>query len=934
MEFFDNKKFIFFISLFHHLRKMRSIADTLEKRGANTLFLTAQNHNGCSPNINFEATLIEAGLPYKEVTDYLDEYVVRNIAEEKQNILREFRGKARCRSDVSGIITHTVEKDLMFALVDGIEMSHLMEKVLVEERPDAVFVLHELNFWARILALCCARLGVPLISFQEGLFYEKLSDRVLKGLGEHSSLICLWGRDAREKIIRAGGRSEPIRVTGASHLDVIKSYTGKKINELKREFQIDIGPKVITFITPRLYTFPIPVDFFKSFVEYISRHPDHQFLIKFHPAESDGQIEVFKNQVFECSERGFRPSNLLFFHPESVEDILALSDLILSCGTTASGETLAFRKPLIEVNWKKINYNLNLARIGVAQEIVGKDDFEKIDMVLKKGQAPEIRSNVEKFILDNFYKADGKATERILLEVENTLKNEKSPRKSQVRERREAAGKMNQRKKRKSPDISVIVPTYNRKEQLRRTILAYQQQTISPDKFELVVIDDGSSDGTDQLVEDLKEKAAFRIIYHYQENQGPAAARNWAIANASSDLVLITGDDIIPAEVLLEEHLKAHEKYSEKNKAILGRIDWPSHICVTPLMHYITQASGLQFGFHLIKNPKNASFWFFYTSNISLKRSFMLDNGLFDTSFTHAALEDTELGYRLQKRGLRIVYNSDAVGYHDHSITLESFCRRQFRVGKMAVVFAQLHPKLSHSLGVDQDTDPLPVSLVEALEKGAKELEKINFENLRGLTIDGSSLAQRISSSLNIIYGSMIRDSYNRGILEQKQRRLSDNAMVSVVMPASNDVDQTKKCLEAIIENTPEDLYEVVIIDNSSTDETKEFLACLEGDVKIITNETNAGMSIVFNQGARIADGEYLVFLGSDAKPQEKWLEEILQIAEEGNNIAVVDKADSLLFRRETFLEVGMFNTKSIDPLKDQEIYQKVKDLGYQVNIA
>jgi glycosyltransferase involved in cell wall biosynthesis len=922
LGYFSNKKFIFFISLFHHLKKMESIVTALAEEGANPIFLTAQNHNGCSPNLNFEATLIEAGLPYKEMTDYLDEAIVKRIAAEKQDILHRIGRKARDEFNFSSIIAHTVEKDLMFALVDGIETSHLVRSMLVKEKPDAVFVLHELNFWARILALTCAGSGIPLISFQEGLFYEKLGGKTLRGLGQYSTLICLWGEDARERIIRAGGRSEVIKVTGASHLDVVKSHTKNRIKELKKEFGINSASKVATLITPRLYSFPIPFDFFASFLEYVSRNPEYQFLVKFHPAESESQIEAFKNKAFGQAGRNAGPSNLLFFHKENVEDLLAVTDAALSYGSTASAETLALGKPLLEVNWNKISYNLNLSKMGVAQEIVDQEDLEKIAETLENGQDCEIESNVEKFIRDNFYKVDGKATERILSEVEDVLKNNRTPR---------LAEKNIYGKGRELPEISVIIPTFNRKERLESTILAYERQSLAANRFELIIVDDGSSDGTGAMIEDLKRAVSLKIIYHRQENRGPAAARNWAIANARSEIVLLTGDDIVPSRDMLEEHLKFHKRFSEKSKAILGHIDWLPQVQVTPLMLHVTKARGFQFGFHLIKNPENVSFWFFYTSNISLKRSFVLDNGLFDTSFTYAAHEDVELGYRLQKKGLRIVYNPQAKGYHDHPITLESFCKRQYRVGNMAVILAGLHPKLAHLLGVGQSVEALPHSSVEILMRGVKELEKIDPENLWEIAVDGASFSERISFMLNVLYEKLIRDSYARGILDQMQSRQCSKVPVSIILCVNNEVAGTRQCLEAIIDNTPDDLYEVVIVDNAAPAETRQFLSRLEGDVRVITNETKEEMNAVFNQGAEAAGGRYLLFMESKSMPRKRWLEDMFQAAEKGQNAMVVDGNEFLLVRHDVFSQAGMFDSASTHPIQDGRLWQRAKDLGHEV---
>jgi len=156
----------------------------------------------------------------------------------------------------------------------------------------------------------------------------------------------------------------------------------------------------------------------------------------------------------------------------------------------------------------------------------------------------------------------------------------------------------------------------------------------------------------------------------------------------------------------------------------------------------------------------------------------------------------------------------------------------------------------------------------------------------------------------------------------------------SIIMPVHNEVEQSRKCLETVIENTPEDIYEMIIVDNASTDGTRSFLRCLEGNIKIITNKTNLGLAIAFNQGAEIADGKYLVFLDQHASLPERWLEEMLGVVREKASIAAVGNTDFLLFRRVVFLQAGMVNPGSTDPMKNEELFERIKKLGYQIDLA
>src|SRR4029079_2640509 len=110
---------------------------------------------------------------------------------------------------------------------------------------------------------------------------------------------------------------------------------------------------------------------------------------------------------------------------------------------------------------------------------------------------------------------------------------------------------------------------------------------------------------------------------------------------------------------------------------------------------------GLQFGYRLIEDGAVVPFNFFYTSNISIDRQLLAEHP-FDTTFPAAAWEDIELAYRLDKLGLKIRYNAKAVTRHYHPMTVDSFARRQYTVGKSGAIFYRKHPELGHFLGVHE----------------------------------------------------------------------------------------------------------------------------------------------------------------------------------------------------------------------------------------
>jgi glycosyltransferase involved in cell wall biosynthesis len=246
--------------------------------------------------------------------------------------------------------------------------------------------------------------------------------------------------------------------------------------------------------------------------------------------------------------------------------------------------------------------------------------------------------------------------------------------------------------------FSIVIPTYRRPETLFPVLDALARQS-GPPAFEVVVVDDGSGDDTPHRLSAYRPPYPFR--YFSQENAGPASARNRGVRSAKGRIILFLGDDTVPEPDLLAVHASAHADRRPYPVAVLGYTTWPQGLRVSPFLHHINEY-GLQFGYGLIRDPEQVPFNFFYTSNVSLPRELLLQAGLFDTSFPHAAWEDIEVAYRLMQRGMRMLYRPEAVARHYHDITFASFRRRQEKAGEAAAIFYRKHPELGDFLAVPQ----------------------------------------------------------------------------------------------------------------------------------------------------------------------------------------------------------------------------------------
>jgi len=240
--------------------------------------------------------------------------------------------------------------------------------------------------------------------------------------------------------------------------------------------------------------------------------------------------------------------------------------------------------------------------------------------------------------------------------------------------------------------ISVVIPTYNRWGRLQSTLAALADQTQLP--TEVVVVDDGSTDNTWEQLNELvgSGRLPYTLRIHRQRNEGPATARNAGVRNASGHLILFLGDDTTPERRCVEAHIQKHRDIG-MDCAIVGFTDWSrKSISVTPFLE-VVNSEGYQFGYGAMRDGQDQPFTCFYTSNISIPRSLLMQEP-FNQVFKHAAWEDSELGYRLSLAGLRIIYTRGAVTHHVHPMTVRTVLARMQSVGEKSATIFELHPSL------------------------------------------------------------------------------------------------------------------------------------------------------------------------------------------------------------------------------------------------
>ncbi len=226
--------------------------------------------------------------------------------------------------------------------------------------------------------------------------------------------------------------------------------------------------------------------------------------------------------------------------------------------------------------------------------------------------------------------------------------------------------------------FSIVIPTYNRPERLRQCLQAIARLDYPRDRFEVVVVDDGSPVSLESATSEFETSLPLRLIR--QENTGPAGARNTGAAAAKGKYLAFTDDDCQPCT----SWLKAIE---EATKTVPDALVGGRTINALPKNLYSTTSQVLIDYLYDYYNKMGAKATFFASNNFSMPRASYQKLGGFDTSFPLAAGEDREFCDRWQFHGLPMHYAPDMQVRHAHSLTLKTFWRQHFNYGRGAYCF-------------------------------------------------------------------------------------------------------------------------------------------------------------------------------------------------------------------------------------------------------
>lgn len=227
-------------------------------------------------------------------------------------------------------------------------------------------------------------------------------------------------------------------------------------------------------------------------------------------------------------------------------------------------------------------------------------------------------------------------------------------------------------------DFSVVVPAFNAERTLASCLESLSAQTLPKVKFEVIVVDDGSTDTTSIIAK------KFDIRYLFQKNQGPATARNTGAHTALGHIILFTDADCAPAPDWIAEMVRPFAdpevaavkgSYKTLQKELLARfsqMEFEDRYDMLSRSRYIDMVDSYSAAF---------------------RKDVFINTGGFDESFPKANNEDTELSYRLATAGHKMVFNPSAFVFHSHPATLSHYLKIKMGRGFWRMIVYRRFPQ-------------------------------------------------------------------------------------------------------------------------------------------------------------------------------------------------------------------------------------------------
>ncbi|WP_022664656.1 hypothetical protein [Desulfospira joergensenii] len=331
-DFWKNRKALVYIALSHHTRFLSPVMDRLAKQGADIQYVVGQAER------SQEITAINLGLNYTHVFDCVSDKDHTDVQDNYLRLKKTFVKTLSSGHLFNAVPVTVIDKTLYATAVEYIGFRNLIQKT----KPDICFALHELNRWGKMFAFWAKKFNIPVLTFQEGLYYGL--DFGLKGHVQNSTLNLVWGNRIKKKLVDYEAPEEKILPVGNTHLaNEIAHQKKNNIRDKKRvQYNCTDSFVILILLSGRL---PIPQELIPLFDSMVNTDRNRLFL-KFHPVASQAQINSWLSSI---PKEHLKRTNC-FHNDENTYDLISMSDLCVMTRPSTTGlEALSFGKPLVQL---------------------------------------------------------------------------------------------------------------------------------------------------------------------------------------------------------------------------------------------------------------------------------------------------------------------------------------------------------------------------------------------------------------------------------------------------------------------------------------------------------------------------------------------------------------------------------------------------------
>lgn len=320
-------------------------------------------------------------------------------------------------------------------------------------------------------------------------------------------------------------------------------------------------------------------------------------------------------------------------------------------------------------------------------------------------------------------------------------------------------------------DATVIIPTFNRWDALEETLAGLSRQDHPANRWEVVVVDDGSTDDTQTSIQRWIEEAAIQVRYLKQINSGPSAARNRGALEAHGDALIFIDNDILVKPDFVRAHVDALAAHP--GCWVMGRVVHPPELRRTAFGRY---RDSVWEAFHEAHADERVSETSGMTAaNVSLPAADFHRLGGFDEDFTIASCEDCDLGIRARQAGIRVMYDPRIIVLHnDWAVSLDRFCERQRLYSISDALLWRKYGGASPRVHLVHENSPMSLKTDSPSLIGKKALKRVLATRPgRALTAAACRLAERIAPDTRLskrAYDTAVGVAIFQGVREGLRR--------------------------------------------------------------------------------------------------------------------------------------------------------------------